>query len=53
MTADRIYVDVILPLRLAGEVSYSLPEALQETVTVGNWVAVTFHGRRFLAVVCR
>ena len=53
MTADRIYVDVILPLRLAGEVSYSLPEALQETVDVGNWVAVTFHGRRYLAVVCR
>ena len=53
MTADRIYVDVILPLRLAGEVSYSLPEALQESVGVGSWVAVTFHGRRYLAVVCR
>lgn len=53
MTSDRIYVDVILPLRLAGEVSYSLPESLRETAGVGSWVAVTFHGRRYLAVVCR
>ena len=53
MTPDRIYVDVILPLRLAGEASYSLPEALRDAVDVGVWVAVTFHGRRYLAVVCR
>ena len=53
MTSDRICVDVILPLRLRGEVSYFLPEELQETVDVGSWVTVTFHGRRYLAVVCR
>ena len=53
MTADRICVDVLLPLRLTGEVSYFLPEDLQDTVEVGSWVAVTFHGRRYLAVVSR
>lgn len=53
MTADRICVDVILPLRLAGEASYYLPPPLQDAVGVGSWVAVTFHGRRYLAVVSR
>ena len=53
MAADRIYVDVILPLRLTGEVSYFLPDDLQDAVSVGSWVAVTFHGRRYLAVVSR
>ena len=53
MTADRICVDVILPLRLTGEVSYFLPESLQDAVGVGSWVSVTFHGRRYLAVVSR
>ena len=53
MTGDRISVDVVLPLRLTGDVSYFLPEALQEAVEVGSWVAVTFHGRRYLAVVSR
>ena len=53
MAADRICVDVILPLRLTGEVSYFLPDDLQDAVSVGSWVAVTFHGRRYLAVVSR
>ena len=53
MTADRICVDVILPLRLTGEVSYFLPESLRDAVGVGSWVSVTFHGRRYLAVVSR
>ena len=53
MTPDRICVDVLLPLRLTGEVSYFLPEALQDAVDVGSWVTVTFHGRRYLAVVSR
>ena len=53
MAADRICVDVILPLRLTGEVSYFLPDDLQDAVSVGSWVAVTFHGRRYLSVVSR
>ena len=53
MTSNRISVDVVLPLRLTGEVSYFLPDTLQEEVEVGSWVAVTFHGRRYLAVVSR
>ena len=53
MSSDRICVDVILPLRLSGEVSYFLPVQLQDAVGVGSWVAVTFHGRRYLAVVSR
>ena len=53
MTPDRICVDVILPIRLTGEVSYFLPEELKDAVGVGSWVTVTFHGRRYLAVVSR
>ena len=53
MATDRISVDVILPLRLTAEASYFLPEELRDTVGVGSWVAVTFHGRRYLAVVSR
>ncbi|MBP5303056.1 MAG: hypothetical protein J6Y88_07420, partial [Bacteroidales bacterium] len=53
MTPDRICVDVLLPLRLTGEVSYYLPESLLDAVDVGTWVTVTFHGRRYLAVVSR
>ncbi|MBR5736177.1 MAG: primosomal protein N' [Bacteroidales bacterium] len=53
MDSGRISVDVILPLRLTGDVSYFLPEELLDSVGVGSWVSVTFHGRRYLAVVSR
>jgi len=53
MTSDRICIDVILPLRLTGEVSYFVPEDMREAVGTGSWVTVTFHGRRYLAVVSR
>lgn len=50
---DRICVDVILPLKLAAEPSYFLPEEMQDSITVGTWVTVSFHSRRYLAVVSR
>ena len=41
------YVDVILPLPFVGTFTYSLPEAMQDYVTVGSRVIVPFGRKKF------
>lgn len=51
MTSHRLYVDVILPLRLKGTLSYYVPDEWISMVYEGSWVIVTLVGRKYLSVV--
>ena len=46
-----MYVQVILPLRYGGEVTYAVPDGLVDLVKVGSRVKVDFAGRTYTAVV--
>ncbi|MBP5210488.1 MAG: hypothetical protein J6Z27_01445, partial [Bacteroidales bacterium] len=41
----------MLPLKLRGAVTYSVPEAFAELVREGSWVVVPLRGRSYYAVV--
>lgn len=51
MSGYKKYVDVILPLKLRGKISYAVPEPFTTRIKVGSWVMVRLIGRRYLAVV--
>ncbi|MCK9625063.1 MAG: primosomal protein N' [Bacteroidales bacterium] len=51
MSGYKKYVDVILPLKLRGKISYAVPEPFTTQIKVGSWVMVRLIGRRYLAVV--
>lgn len=50
---ENSYAYVILPLRLAIEVSYLIPNSLQESAKVGSYVSVEFSGRVYIGVIER
>ena len=45
------YANVILPLKLKGTFTYSIPKEMEDSVAVGSWVAVSVIGRRYLGVI--
>lgn len=51
MEKKRLYVQVLLPLKLSRELSYSVPEEYQEQIVVGSWVKVKLVGKSRYAIV--
>lgn len=49
--SNNLYVKVILPLKLSGEITYSVPEAMRDKIVRGSKVVVTLINRRYIAVV--
>ena len=50
----RTYVEVILPLKFCGGITYYyVPEEITEDIVAGSWVVATMVGKRYLAVVRR
>ena len=47
------YVDVILPLKLRMELTYSVPDDLVQKINIGQWVVVRLKGKKYLAVTSR
>ena len=51
---NRQYVEVILPLKFSGGISYYyIPDSFEESVVPGSWVVAAMVGKRYLAVVRR
>lgn len=48
---EDFYAYVILPLRLAMEVIYRIPDSLKESVTIGSYVKVEFSGKTYTAII--
>ncbi|MCI2082877.1 MAG: primosomal protein N' [Bacteroidales bacterium] len=46
-----MYANIILPLKLAYTMSYSIPGPLERGIRKGSWVTVTMHFRRYLGIV--
>ncbi len=46
-----MYVNVILPIKWKGSVTYGVPEAFADGIFAGSWVSVTLRGRSLLGVV--
>ena len=57
VSSERIYISVILPLRLEWEPCYGVPAGMEgkegpgKTVTAGDRVLVTFAGKKYIGVV--
>ena len=52
MTGENLkYAEVILPLKLKMEVSYTIPENLEPEIMIGSRVRVEMGGREYIAVV--
>ena len=51
-TVQRRYVEVIVPLKFSGGITYyHVPQEITDPIVPGSWVVVTMVGRRYLAVV--
>lgn len=48
---ENYYAYVILPLRLAIEVSYRIPDSLKESVETGSYVKVEFSGKVYTGII--
>jgi primosomal protein N'' len=53
MRADKLYVKVILPLKLRDDLTYSVPDILKDEVSIGAWVNVLLVGRKQFGVISR
>lgn len=52
--AQRKYLEVIVPLKFSGGITYYfVPETITEPIVRGSWVVVTMVHKRYLAVVNR
>jgi len=51
MCGEKIYADILLPLRIKGFFTYSIPDALIGKVSEGSWVNVVVRGREHLGIV--
>lgn len=51
MQSQKKYVDLILPLKLKGTLSYCVPDELAQDIEVGSWVTVMMASKEYLCVV--
>jgi len=51
MEKKRSYVQVLLPLKMRKELSYSLPEEYEGEISIGSWVQVKLVGKSRYAIV--
>lgn len=53
MHTKKTYIEVILPLKFKGAVTYSVPDSCEETATIGMWVEVELRKKIYLGVIER
>lgn len=51
MSDRKTYIEVILPLKIKGSITYSVPDNCAEKAIEGAWVEVQLRGRNYLCVI--
>lgn len=51
MTDSKKYVEVLLPLKLAGTLTYCVPQEVEDDIRQGTWVRVILRAKQYTGIV--